>query len=86
MRAVEQQILHVWAPSTAAADALNKAYGQLDDILTADTVYSCRYTGSRRALRREVIKGRSGTQALKGLKSAEHLQALKESEPQARTT
>lgn len=82
-----KQILHVWAPSTAAADAIDKAYGRLDDILTADTVVLVSICEGLAALFEEKSsKVDRAPRPLKGLKSAEHLQALKESEPQARTT
>lgn len=84
----EKQILHVWAQSHEAADALETAYAQLEPALTADTVVLISVCEGLRVLFEEKAAkvGSPGAtarvaRALKGLKDEKHLRVLAESDP-----
>lgn len=81
----EKQILHVWAQSHEAADAVEAAYAQLEPALTADTVVLISVCEGLRVLFEEKA-GSPGARArapraLKGLKDEKHLRVLAESDP-----
>jgi len=77
-----KQILHVWAPTTAAADAIEVAYGRLQDAeLTSDTVVLVTLCSLRSIYEEKATPMGKKERAVKGLKDAQHLQALQESEP-----
>ena len=81
-----KQILHIWAPSSTAAAAVEAAYAKLNDIaLIADTVVLISVCEGLAPLFEEKQTSTGGGQPKprKGLKDAEHLRVLAESDPTA---
>lgn len=76
-------VLHVWAPTAAAAAALETAYATLPDAMRSDTVVLVTTCEGLPALFDEKMSrnGEKAPKVLKGLKGEEHLRVLAESDP-----
>lgn len=81
-----KQILHVWAPTAVAADAIERAYARLETELLANTVVLvtvCESEGLRALFdeKKATDSPVRRTRVAKGAKDAEHLRSLQESDP-----
>lgn len=80
----QKQILHVWAPSSSTASALEAAYARLETGLAADTVVLVSVCENLAELFEEkATKVAKATKPVKGLKDPEHLRVLASSQPRS---
>jgi hypothetical protein len=78
-----KQILHVWAPTAAAATALEAAYTTLPTEMVSDTVVLVTTCTTLPCLFTEKMTKNMerATRIPKGIKDAQHLSTLAESDP-----
>lgn len=80
----QKQILHVWAPSSSAASAIEVAYSKIETWIAMDTVVLISVCENLTELFEEkCTKVAKSAKTVKGVKDAEHLRLLADSEPKA---